>query len=51
MKSNQITDSSTVTIHIPLFISRLPGSLKQGLCLSVCAMFLGTVAAMGSGSA
>jgi hypothetical protein len=39
-----------VTIHIPLFISRLPDSLKQGLCLSVYAMFIGTVAAMGSGS-
>ena len=49
MKSHQIIDSTTVTIPIPLSISRLPDALRQGLCL-VCAMFIGTVAAMGSGS-
>ena len=50
MKSHQITDPTTVTIHIPPSISRLPDPLRQGLCLTVCAMLIGTVTAIGSGS-
>ena len=49
MKSHQITGSTIVASHISVSIGRLP-ALTQGLCLGVCAMFICTVAAMGSGS-
>ena len=50
MKFHQIADSAIAATRLPLLRNRVHNALQLGLYLSVCAICIGTVEAMGSGS-
>ena len=49
MKLRQLADVVITSTRSPLSPKRVHDALKGSLCVSICVMFTGTVAAMGAG--